>query len=323
MSFRLGHSATRPEGASVSSGPSQSGGLPSKRAVVFAVLLAFAGIATILYPYVSDYLARRQQAEVGQQQEQVVAQAPKQDLSAEWGAAREFNRRQLQGRVVVSDPFDPSNATPSDEEYAKVLNLAGDGVMGQLVIPSIGVNLPIYHSVSDDQLLRGVGHLPTTSLPIGGPSTHSVLAGHTGLPSAKILGDIDQLKEGDWFIIRVLGEDHAYRVTSTEVVLPTETQSLVTQDGKDLVTLVTCTPYGVNTHRLLVHAERCDVPQEWLDMQDTADDVPLLSPADQSAPLIVFSLIGLGVGIGLLVLRWAVVRKRERDSSYVPRHERK
>ena len=323
MSFRLGHSATRPEGASVSSGPSQSGGLPSKRAVIVAVLLAFAGIAAILYPYVSDYLARRQQAEVGQQQEQVVAQAPKQDLSAEWGAAREFNRRQLQGRVVVSDPFDPSNATPSDEEYAKVLNLAGDGVMGQLVIPSIGVNLPIYHSVSDDQLLRGVGHLPTTSLPIGGPSTHSVLAGHTGLPSAKILGDIDQLKEGDWFIIRVLGEDHAYRVTSTEVVLPTETQSLVTQDGKDLVTLVTCTPYGVNTHRLLVHAERCDVPQEWLDMQDTADDVPLLSPADQSAPLIVFSLIGLGVGIGLLVLRWAVVRKRERDSSYVPRHERK
>ena len=229
----------------------------------------------------------------------------------------------LEGRVVVSDPFDPNNSTPSDEEYASVLNLAGDGVMGQLVIPSIGVNLPIYHGVSDDQLLRGVGHLPTTSLPIGGPSTHCVLAGHTGLPSAKILGDIDQLKEGDWFIIRVLGEDHAYRVTSTEVVLPTETQSLVTQDGKDLVTLVTCTPYGVNTHRLLVHAERCDVPQEWLDMQDTADDVPLLSPADESAPLIVFSLIGLGVGIGLLVLRWAVVRRRDRDSSYTPRHERK
>ena len=112
-------------------------------------------------------------------------------------------------------------------------------------------------------------------------------------------------------------------MTSTEVVLPTETQSLVTQDGKDLVTLVTCTPYGVNTHRLLVHAERCEVSQEWLDMQDTADDVPLLSPADESAPLIVFTLIGLGVGIGLLVLRWAVVRKRERDSSYVPRHERK
>jgi sortase A len=287
-------------------------------------LLALAGIAAILYPYASDYLARREQAAVGERQQDVVAQAPKQDLTDEWEAAREFNRRQLEGRVVVSDPFDPNNSTPSDEEYAEVLNLAGDGVMGQLVIPSIGVNLPIYHGVSDDQLLRGVGHLPTTSLPIGGPSTHCVLAGHTGLPSAKILGDIDQLKEGDWFIIRVLGEDHAYRVTSTEVVLPTETQSLVTQDGRDLVTLVTCTPYGVNTHRLLVHAERCEVPQEWLDMQNQADDVPLLSPADEGAPLVVLSLIGLGAGAGLILLSWATARRGgKRPSSRGPRHMRK
>jgi sortase A len=287
-------------------------------------LLALAGIAAILYPYASDYLARREQAAVGERQQDVVAQAPKQDLADEWEAAREFNRRQLEGRVVVSDPFDPNNSTPSDEEYAEVLNLAGDGVMGQLVIPSIGVNLPIYHGVSDDQLLRGVGHLPTTSLPIGGPSTHCVLAGHTGLPSAKILGDIDQLKEGDWFIIRVLGEDHAYRVTGTEVVLPTETQSLVTQDGKDLVTLVTCTPYGVNTHRLLVHAERCEVPQEWLDMQDQTDDVPLLSPADEGAPLVVLSLIGLGAGAGLILLSWATARRGgKRPSPRSPRHMRK
>lgn len=287
-------------------------------------MLALAGIAAILYPYASDYLARREQAAVGERQQDVVAQAPKQDLTDEWEAAREFNRRQLEGRVVVSDPFDPNNSTPSDEEYAEVLNLAGDGVMGQLVIPSIGVNLPIYHGVSDDQLLCGVGHLPTTSLPIGGPSTHCVLAGHTGLPSAKILGDIDQLKEGDWFIIRVLGEDHAYRVTGTEVVLPTETQSLVTQDGKDLVTLVTCTPYGVNTHRLLVHAERCEVPQEWLGMQDQTDDVPLLSPADEGAPLVVLSLIGLGAGAGLILLSWATARRGgKRPSSRGPRHMRK
>lgn len=287
-------------------------------------MLALAGIAAILYPYASDYLARREQAAVGERQQDVVAQTPKQDLTAEWEAAREFNRRQLEGRVVVSDPFDPNNSTPSDEEYSRVLNLAGDGVMGQLIIPSIGVDLPIYHGVSDDQLLRGVGHLPTTSLPIGGPSTHCVLAGHTGLSSAKILGDIDQLREGDWFIIRVLGEDHAYRVTGTEVVFPTETQSLVTQDGKDLVTLVTCTPYGVNTHRLLVHAERCEVPQEWLDMQGKADDVPLLSPADEGAPLVVLSLIGLGVGAGLVILSWATARRGgKRPSSRGPRHMRK
>lgn len=323
MLHSIGHTPRRPEGADAPSGRSRRG-RRSARALAFAVLLALAGIAAILYPYASDYLARREQAAVGKRQQDVVAQAPKQDLTDEWEAAREFNRRQLEGRVVVSDPFDPNNSTPSDEEYAEVLNLAGDGVMGQLVIPSIGVNLPIYHGVSDDQLLRGVGHLPTTSLPIGGPSTHCVLAGHTGLPSAKILGDIDQLKEGDWFIIRVLGEDHAYRVTSTEVVLPTETQSLVTQDGRDLVTLVTCTPYGVNTHRLLVHAERCEVPQEWLDMQNQADDVPLLSPADEGAPLVVLSLIGLGAGAGLILLSWATARRGgKRPSSRGPRHMRK
>lgn len=323
MLHSIGHTPRRPERADAPSGRSRRG-RRSARALAFAVLLALAGIAAILYPYASDYLARREQAAVGERQQDVVAQAPKQDLTDEWEAAREFNRRQLEGRVVVSDPFDPNNSTPSDEEYAEVLNLAGDGVMGQLVIPSIGVNLPIYHGVSDDQLLRGVGHLPTTSLPIGGPSTHCVLAGHTGLPSAKILGDIDQLKEGDWFIIRVLGEDHAYRVTSTEVVLPTETQSLVTQDGRDLVTLVTCTPYGVNTHRLLVHAERCEVPQEWLDMQNQADDVPLLSPADEGAPLVVLSLIGLGAGAGLILLSWATARRGgKRPSSRGPRHMRK
>lgn len=323
MLHSIGHTPRRPEGASAPSGRSRRG-RRSARALAFAVLLALAGIAAILYPYASDYLARREQAAVGERQQDVVAQAPKQDLTDEWEAAREFNRRQLEGRVVVSDPFDPNNSTPSDEEYAEVLNLAGNGVMGQLVIPSIGVNLPIYHGVSDDQLLRGVGHLPTTSLPIGGPSTHCVLAGHTGLPSAKILGDIDRLKEGDWFIIRVLGEDHAYRVTSTEVVLPTETQSLVTQDGRDLVTLVTCTPYGVNTHRLLVHAERCEVPQEWLDIQNQADDVPLLSPADEGAPLVVLSLIGLGAGAGLILLSWATARRGgKRPSSRGPRHMRK
>lgn len=291
--------------------------------MVVALLLAIAGVAAILYPYVSDYLARRGQAQVGEYQEGVVAKTSKQDLSAEWERAREFNQRQLEGRVVVSDPFDPNNATPSDQEYESVLNLAGDGVMGQLIIPCIGVDLPIYHGVSDDKLLRGVGHLPTTSLPIGGPSTHCVLAGHTGLPSAKILGDIDQLKKGDWFIIRVLGEDHAYRVTGSEVVLPDQTQSLVTQDGKDLVTLVTCTPYGVNTHRLLVHAERCEVPQEWLDMQKEGDHVPLLTPSDKGAPLVLLSLLGLGVGIGLLILRWIVVRGRAKAPGHTPRHARR
>ena len=270
------------------------------------------GIAAILYPYASDYLNRAQQAQVAQTQDEAVAHQAPEDLSAAWQAAEDFNRRLLEGRVVVTDPFDPANQQPSDREYQSVLNLAGDGVMAELVIPKIDLDLPVYHGVEGDGMLHGVGHLPSTSLPIGGPSTHCVLAGHTGLPSARIFEDLDQLQPGDWFVIRVLGEDHAYRVTSTEVVLPTETDSLCVQDGKDLVTLVTCTPYGVNTHRLLVHAERCDVPPEWYD-RDGDRTVPLLPSHDQGAPFKIAALLGAGAGLGIVVAQ--LVRRRKRARS--------
>ena len=275
-------------------------------------MLIVAGLAAILYPYASDYLNRVEQAKVAQVQDETVEQAAPQDLSAQWEQARDFNDRLLAGRVVVTDPFDPNNRQPSNQEYLAALNLAGDGVMGELVIPKIGVDLPIYHGVTGDGMLHGLGHMPSTSLPIGGPNTHAVFAGHTGLPSARIFGDLDQLQVGDWFVIRVLGEDHAYRVTGTEVVLPEETDSLAVQEDKDLVTLVTCTPYGVNTHRLLVHAERCDVPEEWLERQERRD-VPLVPGADARVPLTMLTLIGLGIGAGLVVL-FLLIRHRRRRS---------
>lgn len=284
--------------------------------------LIVAGLAAILYPYASDYLNRVEQAKVAQVQEETVEQAAPQDLSAEWDQARDFNERLLAGRVVVTDPFDPNNRQPSNQEYLATLNLAGDGVMGELVIPKIGVDLPIYHGVTGDGMLHGVGHMPSTSLPIGGPNTHAVLAGHTGLPSARIFGDLDQLQVGDWFVIRVLGEDHAYRVTGTEVVLPEQTDSLAVQEDKDLVTLVTCTPYGVNTHRLLVHAERCDVPQEWLDRSGTRD-VPVVPGSDNRVPLTMLTLVGLGIGVGLVVLFllvWLYRRRNEERRSKASSH---
>ena len=268
--------------------------------IALAIALIVAGLAAILYPYASDYLNRLEQSKVAQAQQQTVAQTPPANLAAEWERARTFNDRLLAGRVVVTDPFDPNNQQPSDQEYQAVLNLAGDGVMGELVIPKIDVDLPIYHGVTGEGMLHGVGHMPSTSLPVGGPSTHVVLAGHTGLPSARIFEDLDRLQPGDWFVIRVLGEDHAYRVTGTEVVLPDQTESLAVQEGKDLVTLVTCTPYGINTHRLLVHAERCDLPDEWLAEQDDRD-VPLVTGGAR-VPLVVLTLIGLGVGGGLAIL---------------------
>ncbi len=279
-------------------------------AIIMAVLLFLLGAGLIAYPYVSSWLNQVEQDKVSKNQEQVVSTTTKEDLSAQMSAAQDYNKRLNAGRVLVTDPFDPSIKRTSNEEYESLLNISGDGVMGQIIIPSINVSMPIYHDVTGKGMEHGVGHMPATSLPVGGESTHCVLAGHTGLPSAKVFDNLDQLKEGDWFIIKVLGEDHAYRVTSVETVLPEETGSITIAEGKDLVTLVTCTPYGVNTHRLLVHAERCDVPKEWNEKRDTL----VLSDPRQyfETPLFILTLIGLTIGISLTTGLMFIRRKRRK-----------
>lgn len=248
--------------------------------LVIAVFLVVAGVCMLAYPSVSDYLNRVEQAKVSQNLKQVVQESKPEDLSSWREQAAEYNERLYSGASYVVDPFDPDAPKTSGEEYLSCLNLAGDGAMGTIVIPSIGVDLPIYHGVEGEDMSHGVGHEPNSSLPVGGPSTHVVLAGHTGLPSAVIFDKLEKLQVGDYFVLEVLGEDLAYRVYSTEVVLPEETSSLAIQEGKDLVTLVTCTPYGVNSHRLLVHAERCDVPAEWLNRngEDSASSISAVSP---------------------------------------------
>lgn len=144
--------------------------------------------------------------------------------------------------------------------YEKALNPFSTGMMGSLYIPKIEVNLPIYHDVNEGIIQNGVGHLPGTSLPIGGSSTHCVLSTHSGLPKAKLFTDLHKLDEGDEFILSVLGENLYYRVVMIKIVLPTQTSDLKVVDGKDYVTLTTCTPYGINTHRLLVRGERVSAP---------------------------------------------------------------
>ncbi len=239
-------------------------------------------------------------------------------LKKERERAVEYNRQLLDGRAVVTDPFDPDAERPTDEDYDSVMNLAGDGVMGTISIPAIHVQLPVYHTVDDDVLEHGVGHLEGTSVPIGGESTHCVLSGHTGLPSMKIFDNLDRLEEGDYFVLSVLGEDHAYEVTSIETVLPDETDSLVIEEGRDLCTLVTCTPYGVNTHRLLVHAERCEVPEEWLDKGDADFPAGYSEPPDKAllpsvllGLLLAFIVIGGYTGISKLRARRAEARAAE------------
>lgn len=285
-------------------------------APALAILLVLSGLCLLLYPVASDYLNKVEQAKVSNNLRQVVQEATPADLTAWRQQAIDYNNRLYSGAAYVVDPFDPDAPKTSDEEYLACLNLAGDGVMGTITIPSIGVDLPIYHGVTGEGMDHGVGHEPHSSLPVGGPSTHAVLAGHTGLPSAVIFDKLDKLHVGDYFVLQVLDEDLAYRVTSTEVVLPDDTSSLAIQKDKDLVTLVTCTPYGVNSHRLLIHAERCDVPKEWLERKDR--DTGLLSTYNALRDKIGVppALIGVLLAIAVLAAVYAMNRRRKNRAGH-------
>lgn len=279
--------------------------------IVLAVLVFLLGAALVAYPYVSDYFHKLSQISVVDNQAEAVDNSSSEALHQEMEASLDYNRRLLANRTVVTDPFDPNNQPVSTEEYNARCNIAGDGVMGSLVIPKIGVTVPVYHGTTDDVLQKGGGHLEATSLPVGGESSHAVIAGHNGLPSVRIFDDLHKLQPGDYFVMRVLGEDHAYRVTSTETVLPSETDSLMVQQGKDLMTLITCTPYGVNTHRLLVHAERCPVPDEWYNHDEDASHN--VTPGVTQA-LLPLTLAGVALAVGAVLGRVLWARRRARHA---------
>lgn len=296
----------------------ENGRMPRRKSgrgilVAFAALLI--GLACITYPFISDAINQSKERSVIEASVVEVQNTDEAALAAEREKAVTYNQQLLDGRAVVTDPFDPDAERPTDEDYDNVLNLSGDGVMATINIPKIHVELPIYHTTDTDVLEHGVGHLEGTSVPIGGESTHCVLSGHTGLPSMKIFDNLDQLEVGDYFVISVLGEDHAYRVTSVEVVLPDETDSLVIEQGRDLCTLVTCTPYGVNTHRLLVHAERCELPAEWLDKGDADFPSGYTEPPDKALlPSVLLGLLLAALVIGAYVLI-SKLRSRGRGGS--------
>lgn len=177
------------------------------------------------------------------------------EVAAARKEAEEYNKT-LYGTAVLTDPFDPNASVETDYEYESLLNLSDNSVMATVEIPAINVNLPIYHGTSDEVLKKGAGHLQQTSLPIGGKGTHAVITGHTGLSSARLFTDLNLMKADDIFYIHCLNETLAYKVDSIKVVEPEETDNLKIDPEQDYVTLVTCTPYGINTHRLLVRGVR-------------------------------------------------------------------
>lgn len=290
-----------------------------------AAVLLLVGLALIAYPSVSDLLSQAERDKVANAQQQTVEHLQENDPAAlqdVLARAQAYNERLAQGLVVITDPFDERAKTVSDQEYLDTLNVNGDGVMATLVIPCIGADLPIYHTTDDDVLQKGVGHMPGTALPIGGASTHSVLAGHTGLPSTKIFDSLDQLELGDYFLIEVLGEVHAYRVDDIRVVLPEETSGLSVVPGEDLVTLVTCTPYGVNSHRLLVRGTRCEVPEEWLAADGSLSSDAISESEQRTSPEITKNaLLGAIVGGGIVIvgalIAWGIRRIRHAQSMQV------
>ena len=256
--------------------------------LLFLILLA--GLSLLLYPTVSDYWnSLHASRAVSEYAEQVNAlnQDRYKDL---WKQAVDYNRTLL-------DRVNSFTLTEEQQEqYEELLNLSGTGIMGYIEIPNINVSLPVYHGTAESVLQIAVGHVDWTSLPVGGEGTHCVLSGHRGLPSAKLFTNLDKIVEGDTFSIRVLDEVLTYEVDQILIVEPTEVDALQIESGKDLCTLVTCTPYGINTHRLLVRGHRVTAPENLKRIRVAADATriePILIAPLLAVPLLLLLLIGL------------------------------
>lgn len=260
---------------------------------IIAILVFITGLSLLLYPTVSNYWNSLHQSRVVANYSDTMAKLSKQDKQAEIDRAVEYNSR----LVSNGGRFTPSESELS--EYKNLLNADGTGMMGYITIPKIGVKLTIYHTVDDAVLQVGVGHLEGSSLPVGGSGTHCVLSSHRGLPSAKLFTELDRMKKGDVFYLHVYDQVLAYQVDNIAIVEPNDYGLLEIEEGKDLCTLFTCTPYGINTHRLLVRGHR---------VENVMDEKNLTVDAARVNPLVVASIIGLILyGIGYVVYR---IRKK-------------
>lgn len=226
------------------------------------IFVFLAGIAVFLYPTVSNYLYKKNSSKAITSHAENLSKLSPEVIAEEKEAVRRYNQSLFENAVVLTDPFDPDAYPITDGEYTELL--AFDDVMAYIEIPAIGVYLPIYHGTEEETLLIGVGHLENTSLPAGGESTHAVLSAHCGLPSARLFTDLNLLKEGSLFRIHVLDEILTYQVYEIETVNPDDSSSLFIKEGEDIATLITCTPYGKNTHRLLVHGKRIEENEDTL-----------------------------------------------------------
>ena len=263
----------------------------------------FIALSVLLYPTISNYLYEKNSGKVISSYDEKAVQLSESERKEMLEQAEQYNQEML-GNIELLDPFSPVK-NEVDERYQSLLNVDGNGMMGYIRIPKIQVELPIYHGTEEKVLQSGVGHFWGTSLPVGGESTHAVLTGHRGLPSKILFTDLDKLGQGDVFYICILGETLAYQVDQILTVLPEDTEALNIVSGKDYVTLVTCTPYAVNTHRLLIRGHRIPYT-EAEEIAPPEIDTGLKIPFE-----IQVLLIGLGV-LALIIIIWGISRKVRR-----------
>lgn len=272
--------------------------MKKKTSTILVVIVFLAGLSLLLYPFVANQWNSYRQSRLISNYESTVAEmeeAGEIDYEKEWQKANAYNAALLPS--ILPDSFAVAEASDEeDDAYMSCLNLTGDGMMGIVEIPKIDVKIPIYHTTEDEVLQKAAGHLEGSSLPVGGESTHAVISAHRGLPSATLFTDLDKLEEGDHFLLHILDDTLCYEVDQILVVEPKQTESLAVEEGEDLVTLLTCTPYGVNTERLLVRGHR--VPY---DPEELADNEALQGPISLHTNYLLWVFVGLGI-TGLFVL---------------------
>lgn len=263
--------------------------------LLFLVLIV--GLSLVLYPSFSDWWNSKHMSRVITDYVNLIDDLDEDEYEGLLEAAREYNRSLLYRTNGYT-------TTPEQkEQYNKLLNIAGNGVMGYIEVPSIGVSLPIYHGTEDTVLQVAIGHLEWSSLPVGGESTHSVVSGHRGLPSAKLFTHLDKVREGDLFMLRVLDEVLTYEVDQILIVEPHEVDSLMISKGKDYCTMFTCTPYGINTHRLLIRGHRIANLEE-KEIRHVVSEALLIEPV-VVAPMVALPML-------LILFIWLMIPKKKR-----------
>ena len=263
---------------------------------IILVAIFFVGLSVLLYPTISDFWNEKRQSQAITTYDDIIAELKPEDFSAHFAKADEYNEKL---RSVLSPFLSYKNL---DDMYYSTLDINGNGMMGYITIEKIKVQLPIYHGTSDQVLNNAVGHVEGSSLPVGGVSTHAVLSAHRGLPSAKLFTNLDKLEIGDTFVVKILDRTITYKIDQILIVVPQKIDDLYVEKGKDMCTLVTCTPYGINTHRLLVRGVRTENAEEDKIINVTTE-------AFQIDPLIVTPAVAAPM-LGMLLI-FLIVRNRK------------